>query len=237
MSLVNLPNELRAKLGLVMKLKKVIHVGANTGQEVSQYEGAGIEGYHVEAHPDYFAQVARRCDQTSFQTAIEACCDSVAGRIVEFKVASNMQSSSMLPLGRHAVAYPHIVITDTIQLTTTTLDILVGREILPRNADFLLLDVQGAEDRVLAGAKELLSSGSLWGIQVEASLDALYDGGAIFEEVYVTYLKPQGYFLKSADFNRHGWTDALFLKRWWLLPGETVSPLRRASELGSTEPI
>jgi FkbM family methyltransferase len=223
--LTKIPESLRWSIGVHLALQKVIHVGANFGQEVDAYEEAGIAGYHVEAHPEYLATVAKLCAGTLHQTAVEGCCDAVSGRTVEFNVTSNTQSSSMLPLGRHATAYPSITVTKTIKLVTTTVDDLVQAGRLPADADFLLIDVQGAEANVLAGARKLLESGSLWGLQVEVALDALYDGGVSFESLYTQFLKPAGYFLKDANFNNAGWTDALFLKRWWRLPNEEVAPL------------
>ncbi len=218
---------LRQYTGLNLPLKKLVHIGANTGQEVEPYDQADIEGYHVEAHPEYFAQVAARCSSTRKQKAVLACCDQASGRTVEFNVTSNGQSSSLLPLGRHAVAYPFITVTDKIQLQTTTIDDLINAGSLPADPDWMVIDVQGAESRVIAGAEKLLESGKLWGLQVEVALDSLYEGGPSFERLYTDYLKPKGYYLKHADFNLFGWTNALFLKRWWRLPDEDMAPLHR----------
>lgn len=225
MQIEKIPSRLLQSIGFSPVLKKLIHVGANTGQEVNAYELAGISGYHVEAHPDYFLEVKAKCDATRMQKAVSACCDAVSGRVVEFNVTSNKVSSSMLPLGRHATAYPTITVTEKISLTTTSIDDLVASGQLPANVDFLLVDVQGAEANVLSGAKGLLSSERLWGLQVETALDSLYDGEVPFEDLYKNHLKPFGFFLKSAEFNRHGWTEALFLKRWWRLPDEETPPL------------
>jgi FkbM family methyltransferase len=228
-SIETLPATLQRELGIILPLGKVIHIGANMGQEVARYERAGVEGYHVEAHPAYFKRVRKLCAATAGQTAVQACCSDASGEAVEFNVTNNTQSSSMLPLGRHALAYPTIVVTEKIRLITTTVDDLIEAHRLPADPDFLLIDVQGAEAKVLSGAQGLLRSGALWGVLVEVSLDPLYEGGSDFDEVYTRFMKPNGYFLKSAEFNRQGWTDALFLKRWWVLPEEEFSPLHRAT--------
>lgn len=225
MTAVATVNALKQYFRLELPLKKIVHIGANTGQEVEPYDQAGIEGYHVEAHPEYFAEVAAQCGKSQRQKAVLACCDEISGRTVEFNVTNNGQSSSLLPLGRHALAYPHITVTDKIQLQTTTVDDLIEAGSLPSNPDLMVIDVQGAESRVIAGAHRLLDSGKLWGIQVEVALDSLYEGGPSFERLYAEHLKPKGYYLKHADFNLFGWTNALFLKRWWRLPGEDMTPL------------
>lgn len=225
MLLLDVPEILRAEIGINLGLKKVIHIGANKGQEAVLYDNAGIEGYHVEAHPGYFLEVEKSCSGTKMQKAVQACCFSVSGQTVEFNVTNNTESSSVLPLGRHALAYPLVEVTEKIQLTTTTVDDLVAGGLLPADPDMLLLDVQGAEGHVLEGATKLLESDALWGLLIESSLDPLYDGGSSFDDVYTRILKPRGYFLKTANFNEHGWTDVLFLKRWWRLPDEEAAPL------------
>lgn len=213
-----------------LPLNKIIHIGANFGYEAYDYDFLGASGYFVEAIPSIYTELRKKCAEYSSQHAVLACCDEVSGREVSFHVTKNNgESSSLLRLGRHATAYPKIMVSETIKLTTTTVDKLVSDKILPHDANFVVIDVQGAELRVLRGARQLLQSDLIWGLQVELSLDRLYEGGACFEEVYCDILKPIGFFLKSVDFNPEGWADALFLRRWWELPGEDSSPLAQMS--------
>lgn len=228
MDIQRLVQQLSADLRIDMPLGTLVHVGANTGQEVQSYETAGIRGYHLEAHPAFYEELAKGCADTANQTPVLACCDEAAGRHVEFNVTNNTQSSSLLPLGRHAVTYPQIKITETITVTTTTLDRLAAKARIPPHPDFLVLDVQGAEARVLKGGQTLLSSPSLWGIVCEVSLDPLYEGGATFDEIDAHYMKPNGFFLRAANFNRNGWANAVFMRRWWRIALDETTPLEQA---------
>ena len=225
MDIVKLVTTLSASLKLDLSIDRLIHVGANTGQEVPIYEDAGISGYHLEANPAFFEELSAACAPTGKQTAVLACCDAEADQTVEFNVTSNKESSSLLPLGRHAVAYPTIDVVEKVQLKTTTLDHLAANGTLPSDPNFMVLDVQGAESRVLAGGQSLLGSPNLWGILSEVSLDALYEGGVAFDDLYQNHFKPHGFYLKSANFNRRGWANALFLRRWWRLDQHTPAPL------------
>jgi FkbM family methyltransferase len=221
-------NSLKSYAGVLPR--KVLHLGANIGQEAASYANAGIEAYHVEALPDLFRKVEAACARYSGQTPIHACLDSDAGRTVRFNVASNNgQASSMLQLGRHAAAYPHISYTDTVELTTQTIDGLLEAGTIPDDIEFALLDLQGAEERALRGASRFLSSERLWGLQVEVAIEPLYEGGTDFLTLCSEVLLPRGFFLRNVQFNGQGWSDALFLRRWWPRISGELPPLALAT--------
>lgn len=227
MRLDKLKANIADSIGIELPLQNIIHVGANTGQEAVVYERLGLNGVHIEAHPLFFKDLQSACEKTQRQRAILACCDAQVGNTVRFNVSNNKQSSSMLPLGRHAVAYPDIRMVEEIVLETTTLDALNDADQLLADPHMMVLDVQGAESRVLQGAPKLLATPTLWGIIAEVSLDPVYDGGCAFDDLYAEALKPAGFFLFRARFNRHGWTNAVFLKRWWRVEKDLEAPLER----------
>jgi FkbM family methyltransferase len=192
----------------------IIHVGANYGHEVMKYEDLGLYGYHIEAIPKVFQELQLKCEQTTRQKPICACLSDQESADVMFNVTSNnAESSSMLDLGRHKMAYPHIGVSEQVRLTTSTLDGLASQGLLsPPN--HIVIDVQGAELMVLKGSPITLASRQLKTVTVESSAEPLYDGGAKFSEIF-NYLTCFGFFLKEASFNHHGWCDALFAKPWW----------------------
>jgi FkbM family methyltransferase len=197
-----------------MRDETVIHVGANYGHEVMKYEDLGLHGYHIEAIPEVFKELQLKCANTNRQKPICACLSDEEGADVTFNVTSNNgESSSMLGLGRHKLAYPHIDVSEQVRLTTSTLDGLAAQGLLsPPN--HIVIDVQGAELMVLKGSPITLSSKQLKTVTVESSAEPLYDGGARFSDVF-NYMSCFGFFLKDANFNHHGWCDALFARPWW----------------------
>lgn len=70
-------------------------------------------------------------------------------------------SSSLLDLGRHAVAYPGVKYANKTRLRTTTIDQLIADWIIPADIDVLLINAQGAELLILNGATSLLSGARL----------------------------------------------------------------------------
>ena len=192
----------------------ILHIGANYGHEVGEYELLALLGFHIEAIPAVFAELNKKCLATVHQKAICACVSDEGGRKVEFNIATNnAESSSMLPLGRHQTAYPHIRYTKKIELETTTVDQLANSGLFPP-PNHIVIDVQGAEMLVLKGAKNVLAGNSLQSLKIEVSAEPLYQGGASFREVF-EYLDTLGFYLKDANFNFHGWCDAIFARRWW----------------------
>lgn len=193
----------------------ILHIGANSGQEVAKYERLDLVGYHVEAIPEIFNVLNEKCKLTKNQHAINVCISDVVGKNITFNVASNgAQSSSIFPLGRHAAEYPNIKYTSVISLLSETIDHLISNKIIAFTVNFIVIDVQGAEMLVLQGSKQLLSSPDLMGLVVEVSAEPLYEGGASFMQVNAQ-LRESNFFLQSVNFNSHGWGDAVYLRPWW----------------------
>lgn len=204
----------------------LLHIGAHEGQEVALYVERGIAAFHIEANPLPYRRLLNTCADHRDQVPLLACLDATSGEAVTLNISSNETSSSLLPLGRHAVAYSEVTYGEQIACTSVSLDDLIEHRIAPQPVDFAVLDVQGAEHRVLAGASHLLASPDFWGMIVEVSLDPLYEGGATLHGLYDSCLRPAGFYLNHLDCNRFGWGNALFLRRWWPLePGE-VPPLQ-----------
>ncbi len=217
--------------------RRLLHIGAHEGQEVALYAERGIAAFHIEANPHPYQRLLAVCSAYQDQVPLHACLDAETGKQVTLNLASNETSSSLLPLGRHAIAYNQISYAEAIACTTVSLDDLIEHRIAPQPVDFAVLDVQGAEDRVLAGARGFLASPDCWGLIIEVSLDPLYEGGATLHGLYDSYLRPAGFYLNHLDCNRLGWGNALFLRRWWPLEEGEVPPLQSRFNLGIPQSI
>lgn len=210
-------SELHHPIGLISHLglecRGVIHVGANQGQEFDSYRRAGLESViYIEPIPQIFAKLKERISVDGRHHAFNALCTDREGDEVEFHVASNSgQSSSIFEFGSHAEHHPEVTYIGTLRLRTTTLDhIVFGTPSLdPRLLDCLVLDVQGAEAKVLAGAKRTL--GLCRFVFAEVGEGGVYRGDQPLEQIVDT-LKAEGFVLKSLDINRYGWGNVFLVK-------------------------
>lgn len=210
-------SELGHPLGLIrefgLRCRGVIHVGANRGEEFDAYRMAGLESViYVEPIPEVFAQLEKRISADRRHHAINALCTDRDGDNVDFHVASNGgHSSSIFEFGTHAARLPHVQYVSTLRLRTTTLDRIVfdTPAIDPRPLDCLVMDVQGAEAKVLAGGKRTLAQCRF--VFTEVGEGGLYKGDGPAEEI-ITLLKAEGFALKSLDIHYAGWGNAFFVK-------------------------
>jgi FkbM family methyltransferase len=187
----------------------LIHVGANRGKEYPTYR-ARTHGplLYVEAIPEMAEFVRQRLDPQRPHFLRQAVVSDVAGETVSFHVASNDGgSSSLLAPGRHADLYPSITFEKTLELVTERLDDIVAERPEGDSYNVLLLDVQGAELKVLQGAPELLAR--VDAVFAEVSSEPLYEGGCTFLEV-TNLLAEAGQVFRAAEMNTEGWGDAFY---------------------------
>jgi FkbM family methyltransferase len=211
-SIVELSHPLGLLRGLGVHCSGVIHVGANNGQEFDSYISEGVErAVYIEPVPEVFKQLEARVAGHRNHRAIMALCADREGEEVTFNVSSNSGlSSSMLDFGRHAEAYPDVTYVSQLKLRTTTLDRVIetlGPDFGP--LDCLVLDVQGAEAKVIAGAERTLATCKA--VFTEVSEGGLYRGGADMERVLAD-LKRHGFKLKALELNKRDWGNALLVR-------------------------
>ncbi len=135
----------------------------------------------------------------------------------EINISNNFVSSSILGMkDMHKDLYPESVYTtkETIQLRR--LDDVFAKEKLSKNI-LIKIDVQGYEEKVLAGAPNTIRKAAV--IIVETSFEALYEGQWLFDDVY-NYFGNAGFkFIGFADQSLSKKTgipiygDAIFVKK------------------------
>jgi len=203
---------------LGLPVKGLVHVGANSGQEVPAYVAANIPTVIlIEPLPQPFAACVARIKGQKSYVAVRALCTDVEGSEYDFHVASNEgQSSSILKPARHLAEHPEVQFKeDVMRLRSRTLDNLLHdvrkREVVDvDNLNVLCLDTQGSELVVLKGSGKTL--GQIDAVWTEVSRGGLYDGDVSFEDLS-GFLSAYGFMLNNVGFNRHHWGDALFIRR------------------------
>jgi FkbM family methyltransferase len=168
---------------LNLGIRTVFDVGANTGQFARAIHEVLPEAwiYSFEPLPDCFTelQMAMSGVRTfrGFNTAV-AEGDGEA----EFYRSSWSPSSSLLPMQElHKQNFPFTARESRETVKVCRLDdcakaLTIESEILVK------LDVQGAEDRVIRGGKDLLQRAKV--LIVETSIDILYEGQPLFADIF-----------------------------------------------------
>lgn len=140
------------------KLKGVIHVGANTGQERETYNSFGLRVLWIEPISSVFETLMKNIAPYPSQQALNYLVTEDDGNQYEFHIANNAgESSSILNLAKHRDMFPHVSYSKTIKLWGVRLGTALDREgIDPSLYDGMVMDTQGSELQILKGAAGLL---------------------------------------------------------------------------------
>lgn len=177
---------------------RVLHIGAHHGEESQAYADAGWSVVWVEAQ-EHLARYLVDAGHNVINAAVWS-----EAKALPFYETSNGQSSSMLPLGAHLEHYPDITVTRTYVVDTTTIDALNV------DADFINLDIQGAELEALKGATRTLTN-VRW-IYTEISTAELYIGQVLEPELN-EWLHARGFEQVLRKVTPYSWGDALYLRK------------------------
>ena len=157
-------------------IETVVDVGANSGQYGRRLRQLGYTGRLISFEPlgSAFETLQERAQKDGRWEAHRLALGEAEGE-VELNVAANSQSSSLLEiLPAHLEAAPDARAVERETVAVRTLDAVLSERPLADGPAMLKLDVQGYEQRVLEGARQVLPRFSL--LQIEMSLVPLYDG-------------------------------------------------------------
>jgi FkbM family methyltransferase len=140
------------------KVRGVIHVGANYGQERDIYAKHDLNVLWIEPNPELFQELSARIAEIPKQKALCHLVTDVDDKEYTFHIGSNKgESSSIFEFGGHKELWPEVSFTQDIILKSVTLSALVQKGIIQLlNYDALVMDTQGSELLILKGAEELL---------------------------------------------------------------------------------
>lgn len=160
----------------------VVDVGAATGEYGRELRRFGYRGAIVACEPMAapFARLREAAAGDPGWTVLQVAAGEESGS-AEINVASNSDSSSLLPMGeRHLAAAPEVTYERTETIEVRRLDELVAESFPAADRPFLKVDTQGFEKQVLAGGSSFVER--CVGLQLELSLVPLYDGGMRVDE-------------------------------------------------------
>lgn len=156
----------------------IIHCGAGFAEEASTYHDLGIKSvFWIEAHPQIYSLMKRKIHLFPGQVPIQAALWNDT-TLLNLNTASNWGSTSLLDDNLHSKVFPQIEFSKKIQVITSRLDSL-KLQLSAHTA--MIVDVQGAELKVLDGAKNIMHYIDF--VYVEFSGIELYRGGATKEQL------------------------------------------------------
>lgn len=201
MDLVKYPDlDLRRRKKLLdyYQINKILDVGANAGQYASQVFELGFKGTIISFEPirEVYNILEKKATKNKFWTTNNYALGS-AKEEVEINVSQNTFSSSILDiLPSHVDSAPASKFIKKEKISVEKLDDIFENLFEEKDNILLKIDVQGFEKQVLEGA--IKSLGKIKGIQVEMSVEELYKGEMLFNEM-VTYLNNIGFTLYSLE--------------------------------------
>ena len=192
--------------------KGVIHIGAHEGAEIKRYQAMGVHKVlFIEANPVVFERLSANIASIRNVQAVN-CAISNQNGMVNLRVTSMDQSSSILPLKRHQEIYPHIKETDQVTVKGRTLDTLLHEmEIQGSEYNIINLDIQGAELLALQGATDCLKY--IDAINTEVNYEELYEGCALISQLD-DFLWLHGFERVATVTPFHpSWGDAFYVRK------------------------
>jgi FkbM family methyltransferase len=190
-----------------IKVKGILHVGAHQCEELPTYLKFTNNILWIEAMQDLIEENLKYNPELKIINAVVSDEDE---KVVEFNVANNLRSSSILNLGYHKEIHPEVKMVKKLTLTTKTIQTLYKENNI-KDSDYnvLVMDIQGAELPALKGMKNILNN--FEAIHVEVNEKELYEG--------CSKLNDLNDFLLNLGFERkyltllNGYGNAFYLKK------------------------
>ncbi len=201
-------------------IRVVFDVGAHVGQSAAQFSDAFNRAriHSFEPDPTSFDQLRALAAHYPRVTPVNAALGDRDGEATFFVNTFSQTNSLLRPrqgAGQYLVATDGLDVRQETRVRVLTLDGYCAEHSIDR-IDFLKLDTQGYELRVLEGAASLISRLAIPLIYLEVGFVPLYEGQPLFPEVY-QYLFNCSYrlvWLYESSFHSHFYTigaNALFV--------------------------
>lgn len=183
--------------------KGVLHVGANTCQELELYKSLGF-GNRLWIEPITNLKFPKE------ETIIHATISDKESEEIMHVADNNGESSSLLRPLKHLNLYPKINFNWRTSAFTTTLKIILDNFLGQiHDINYLVLDIQGAELKALKGLGTFANHFDV--IITEAYIEELYEGCGKVDEI-TEYLKDYQLVEFAPELDK-GWGDAAFIRK------------------------
>lgn len=194
-----------------LKIRGILHLGAHLLEEKPDYDSYKISKVvWIEGNPKIAEQAKAKADGI-VHTVYNYLISDIDNEEVEFNIANNGQSSSILKLGKHRMYHPDVVYTDTIKGKTKTLKTIIQNNSLNINDyNFLNIDLQGVELKALRGLGDYIHYIDY--IYTEVNSGNVYEGNDLIGDID-SYLSQYGFERVETQFTGAEWGDAFYIKK------------------------
>jgi FkbM family methyltransferase len=194
---------------LITDARVVFDVGANVGQSAKTYRRLYplAEIWSFEPFPDTYKTLCRSLKDPKFHPMALAISDRITK--AELNIGAKSITNSLLRRQSDT--------GKTIEVDTDTIDHFCWQRGIS-NIDILKVDVEGAEERVFRGAREMFSRGAIRSVFVEVYFRPVYDRMPLFWDLD-SHLKKFGfglcglYSLSSSHDGFLSFGNALYLRQ------------------------
>ena len=181
-------------------------LGAHHAEEFNQYKANGWgKVFWFEAIKENI-EIIERVVLNSGDEVVNAAVWSKSGSILNFNIASNSQSTSVLEFGLHSNLYPDIRKVSSRKIVSLALDDYFESKPIP---EFVNLDIQGTELEALKGFSKSLNNVK-W-IYTEVNKKELYKNCASITELD-DFLFTNGFIRVFTITTEKGWGDAIYIR-------------------------
>ena len=195
-----------------MKIRGIMHIGAHNCEEMEKYNKIGVKKENIiwiEANP-YIVQRMKQKDKEI--RIIHGLITDKNDDDMFFNVANNGQSSSIYEFGTHSVNHPEVRYIGKLILRSKRMDRVYEENKIEKNfANFLNIDIQGAELLALKGMGELIKEYDY--LYLEVNSEEVYKDCGLVTEIDI-YL--DNYNFKRVEtkwWGKAGWGDAFYVRK------------------------
>jgi FkbM family methyltransferase len=163
----------------------IFDIGANTGQFSNMIFKLGYKGKIVSFEPlsSAHAMLRKRSDKIRNWEIAERCAIGDEDGEIEINISKNSISSSILKiLNEHVSAAPDSEYIGSEKVKVYKLDTIAKKYTKDAKNIFIKIDTQGFEEKILNGAAVFIKKAR--GLLVETSLVPLYEGQALFPQIF-----------------------------------------------------
>tara|TARA_B100000073_G_C23726529_1_gene569449 strand:- start:1293 stop:1922 length:630 start_codon:yes stop_codon:yes gene_type:complete len=194
-----------------LNIKGILHIGAHECEELDTYLSLNVLNeniYWIEAMQN---KVDMMKEKISDINIYQALIDINDNELINFNIADNGQSSSILDFGTHSKHHPHVKMIKKKQLLTTRLDTLIEKNNIPiKNINFLNLDIQGKELDALKSMEKYLDN--IHYIYTEVNTENVYKDCGLLSEIDDFLKKHKFIRVACKMWGNCGWGDAFYIK-------------------------